>query len=264
MSNSEVFLDIAKADLKAAQCLYQAKSYPQAVSYLQQSVEKTFKALGALNDNLTIDELKFNIGHHPLGVLGFMMEKFQGALTSNNYNKQSDYVKNVVESDELKEFLKNTGEIARVFKNRKLFEKLPTSEILKFLPKLLSKKIRFGLLQKSRLEIDAKLKLFITSYSISNNKRDIVDSKTLISYINNILEAIWEAELILTVLSLLFPPSCLEKTRYPTQDSDPLKIYTGRHPIVRSFRQIASLCKIAQRGVRKASKKVAKLELDSD
>lgn len=251
-------LAIAKKDLKAAQCLNDAKLYPQAIFFLQQSVEKTFKALGALNDNLTIDEIKFNIGHHSLGVLSFMMEKFHTDFIQNMKRNIND----AGLSAGIDEFFKSTNKTAEICKNKKRFEKIPTSEIIKLLPDIMSKQYRTKLLKDAGPEIESKLKAFLSVFSV-DKKQPESNIEQMRSRFYRILEAIWEAELILTVLSLLFPPSCLEKTRYPTQDSDPLKIYTRRHPIVRSFRQVTCLCRVAQRGVKKASKKVAKLEMDS-
>ena len=48
MNNSAVFLEIAKTDLKAAACLYEQALYPQAVFFLQQSVEKALIAFALI------------------------------------------------------------------------------------------------------------------------------------------------------------------------------------------------------------------------
>lgn len=61
-------LEIAKSDLSAARCLYENRLYPQAIFYLQQSVEKSFKSqiyfLGIANEK----EARSRISHKTLQV----------------------------------------------------------------------------------------------------------------------------------------------------------------------------------------------------
>jgi len=57
MSNSEVFLEIAKMDLKAAKCLYDQALYPQAIFSLQQSVEKALIAFALIMKYILMNDL---------------------------------------------------------------------------------------------------------------------------------------------------------------------------------------------------------------
>ena len=59
------FARIGKADLKASKLLYRGKLYPQAIFYLQQSVEKSVKAVGVLLSLVKPDSLELTreVGH---------------------------------------------------------------------------------------------------------------------------------------------------------------------------------------------------------
>jgi len=68
MKIAKNLLEIAKKDLKASKCLYDNGLYPQAVFYLQQSVEKATKTFGILSDFIDENELKDFVGHNPLKI----------------------------------------------------------------------------------------------------------------------------------------------------------------------------------------------------
>jgi HEPN domain-containing protein len=61
-------LGIAKSDLGAARCLYEHKFYPQAVFYLQQSVEKGFKSLTYFFGIIDEGEAKRKYKHNTLKI----------------------------------------------------------------------------------------------------------------------------------------------------------------------------------------------------
>lgn len=75
MNVAEILLEISKRDLEAANCLYQNKFYPQAVFYLQQSVEKAAKSFGLLAKMIDESELKGSIGHNPLKIHKKIMDQ---------------------------------------------------------------------------------------------------------------------------------------------------------------------------------------------
>lgn len=58
MSFAETLFEIARTDLEAAKCLFEQELYPQAVFYLQQSVEKATKSFGLLKDIIKEGEVK--------------------------------------------------------------------------------------------------------------------------------------------------------------------------------------------------------------
>jgi HEPN domain-containing protein len=67
MSFAETLFEIARTDLNAAKCLFDQEHYPQAVFYLQQSVEKATKSL-AIDFDIIKEEEVIKVGHDPLKV----------------------------------------------------------------------------------------------------------------------------------------------------------------------------------------------------
>jgi len=74
MKFAETLFEIARNDLEASKCLFERELYPQAVFYLQQSIEKATKSFGLLNDVIKEDELK-HVSHNPLKVYKKSIEK---------------------------------------------------------------------------------------------------------------------------------------------------------------------------------------------
>ncbi len=64
MKLSKTLLEIAKKDLEAAKCLYEKELYPQAIFYLQQSVEKAAKSFAIMTNMIKEDEVKA-VWHYP-------------------------------------------------------------------------------------------------------------------------------------------------------------------------------------------------------
>jgi HEPN domain-containing protein len=67
---SQIFLETAQSDLSVARFLYQNGDFPHAIFSLQQSVEKTIKALGLQAGLVSFDELSKKIGHKAFRLAG--------------------------------------------------------------------------------------------------------------------------------------------------------------------------------------------------
>jgi len=69
MTFAETLFEIARKDLEAAKCLFERELYPQAVFYLQQSVEKANKSFAMLSGIIKEDEKESKaIGHDSMKV----------------------------------------------------------------------------------------------------------------------------------------------------------------------------------------------------
>jgi hypothetical protein len=66
MGADRIFLEIAKKDLLSARLLYSEELYPQAIFYLQQSIEKAMKSFTVLMGIMEEGEARKQIGHNPL------------------------------------------------------------------------------------------------------------------------------------------------------------------------------------------------------
>ena len=71
------FLAIAHQDLKAACCLYRDGFYPQAVFYLEQSVEKGLKSYSISSGIIDEDEAWHKISHKTLKIYEKSMKNFR-------------------------------------------------------------------------------------------------------------------------------------------------------------------------------------------
>jgi len=65
MNYQLTLLEIAFDDLRSAELLYQHNLHPQAIFFLQQSVEKVIKQLGINNGVIKPNELMTKVGHKP-------------------------------------------------------------------------------------------------------------------------------------------------------------------------------------------------------
>lgn len=83
MSMSEILLEMAKKDLEASHWLNEKELYPQAIFFLQQSVEKAAKAFGLMTNMVTEDELQA-IGHYPLRIHRRLLTKQRQKLKGLN------------------------------------------------------------------------------------------------------------------------------------------------------------------------------------
>jgi len=92
---------IALEDLDSSVILYHRGHYPQAVFYLQQTVEKAVKSLGLLFEVIMEEDLGKKIGHNPLEVYRKPINRFSDSITGLN--------KNLGEYPEFDEFIHSAG-----------------------------------------------------------------------------------------------------------------------------------------------------------
>ncbi|MEZ4927905.1 MAG: HEPN domain-containing protein [Saprospiraceae bacterium] len=70
------FLEVAQHDLAAAQLLYDHKFYSQAIFFLQQSIEKTMKAIGLITEIVEFEQL----ASHQVGHRAYKIQRIGGQL----------------------------------------------------------------------------------------------------------------------------------------------------------------------------------------
>lgn len=88
MSNDfKILLDISQEDFKASSLLYNNGFYPQALFYLQQSIEKLIKYLGLKDEVIKQDELVKKISHKSTLIFKRAMIKYQHL---DDENKDAD------------------------------------------------------------------------------------------------------------------------------------------------------------------------------
>lgn len=111
---TNIFLEIAKEDLKASIVLLKSKLYPQSVFYFGQAVEKTCKYLLVKEGVLTVDKLRSTISHNTSKVFFIFTDYVirqisEGIDIENiNHNKRNEVIANVLNPIEFVEDL-STG-----------------------------------------------------------------------------------------------------------------------------------------------------------
>lgn len=100
MKLSKTLLEIAKKDLEAAKCLYEKELYPQAIFYLQQSVEKAAKSFAIMTNMIKEDEVKA-VWHNPLRIHEKLLNEQRQKL--ERLNKALDAIPRLKETSLLKD-----------------------------------------------------------------------------------------------------------------------------------------------------------------
>jgi len=128
-SHEDAYYELARRNLEAAKLLYANKFYPQAVFYLEQSVEITAKLVGLLYQLINLEDMKHEIGHMPVKVysklFGFLRDQSgqileamaaiysaeRQSIVANYANLENDECKAIIDS--VDEYIKDpTHEIS--------------------------------------------------------------------------------------------------------------------------------------------------------
>lgn len=268
MKFAETLFEIARNDLEASKCLFERELYPQAVFYLQQSVEKATKSFGLLNDVIKEEELKNVVGHNPLKVYKKSIENQEEKI-----ERITDAIEKVPKLGETK--------LIKDFNFRNYHKKI--AESLTWFGSLDEVKEEILFIQKSELrsaiqELDnieseleslqgininsneellkesleeykkASMEILDAFYEFSPQKiekvkEDLYKNKILdLNLMKEMIKAIQSAPIknaiyvtySLLYLSLIMLPHALV-TRYPDNNHDPLKIYNKNLPLIQLF-----------------------------
>lgn len=84
------FLVVAQQDLKASRCLYNNGYYPQAIFYLEQSVEKGLKSFAILAGIITEQEARRPISHQVMKIYSKTTTAFKDQIATINSQIHSD------------------------------------------------------------------------------------------------------------------------------------------------------------------------------
>lgn len=84
----QIFLDIAKQDLKSSQLLFENKCYPQSVFLFQQSVEKAVKSMSIFMGTTDLKKSADKIGHKGVTFYRMLNLNWMENLKSMKKNKQ--------------------------------------------------------------------------------------------------------------------------------------------------------------------------------
>ncbi len=229
MNTKHVLLDIAKSDLVAAKSLFKKKLYPQAVFYLEQSVEKATKSFGLHLQQAQEDVKKFfgldlnvigekelkNIGHNSWEIYFNIAKGFKNNFPGlfKNFPKFDE------DMDKSRSYLKQYG------------YKIPDEGVEGIISIL------------NNLETEIK-RIKINKNEMEQSKNET--GRNLQEGVNTLIEE--EPELIESIISLvicfirllflsmlLCPHTTSSRYPYPKYKHNPLRLYTDKHPIIKRF-----------------------------
>jgi len=258
MITIQAFLDMAKQDFKAARCLYERCLYPQAIFYLQQSVEKATKCMGLYHKIIAEEELE-EIGHRSSEVYMKILRGFGDRI--DRVYKLLEKFPQLWCSPPIKKHLPLRKEkLMNILNNYKKYIEKPSAD-------LSEEKLETFLLDLKNLELDLK-KLKVEKEKIGKLKQEFQEianhiCKTLsaspqsrekvISQLKSLTPELF-AQLIessipgvicnthLLSLSIILCPHAVS-SRYPLpkRGFNPLKTYTETHPLVTKFDQLVDI-----------------------
>jgi HEPN domain-containing protein len=267
MKFAETLFEIARSDLEASKCLFGRELYPQAVFYLQQSIEKATKSFGLLNDVIKEDELK-HVSHNPLKVYKKSIEKQKKKI-----EKITDAIEKVPKLGEAK-IIKDLN-----FRNyhKKIAESLTwfgsLDEVKEEILFIQKSELRFVIQELDNLESEleseleslkgvtinsneellkvtleeskkASMEILEAFYEFSPQKiekgKEDLNIKLDLNLMKVVIRAIQLALIVkyvtysLYYLSLIMFPHAIV-TRYPDNNHNPLKMYNKNLPLIQLF-----------------------------
>lgn len=225
MSVSEtVLLKIAHKDLEASKILFREKLYPQAVFFLQQSVEKAAKAIGLREGEISKEQLKHNIGHRAWMVFTEIHNKALKIQKQLEGVREEEHISKIVLP--LKDLLDMiTHGLKPLFEYKKEETPGKTDEIIDLIINPLYTVIKRGEIQ------------------ILHENTEAILHKLLGSHYKIILKELmtkFGGRLVLFIFSILLERHA-SWSRYPDERFNPLEYYNERTPLIKRFNEIANM-----------------------
>ena len=214
------FLEISEQDLKSSEILFKNGIYPNAVFFLQQSVEKWAKFF-FLCGEYSFDELKKKTRHDISEKYKETIEKFIPLFEILDMPNHYKFFDNLKSDDPTLEFEETINKIIDLVNKVDVFEFKPvnlTKEKKKGLKRLIKKQVKPLIFKK------------IATYSfkvISENIEDYVKFSLLV--VSNFC------------LNLILQPH-VTSSRYPDKESNPSK-YSESHPLLKNFPELLKIQK---------------------
>ena len=246
MKFAETLFEIAKKDLEAANCLFERELYPQAVFYLQQSVEKATKSFGNISEK---DAKK--IGHKSIEVYKKLLEEEKKKLENleKTIEKFPELQKTKIVGDpdlgthrkKLDNSLKLLPEINR--KTDYIFTKEMIKNLIELLNEIKSLPTPLYIISEQESEeakraVEEVLDVFYNGYpeKVKEAKQKLntfwhsdLKEQMIKEIGRNLVDCIYVSH-SLEILSIIMTPFHAINTRYPTKEHNPLEYYNDNLP----------------------------------
>ncbi|MDM7274696.1 MAG: HEPN domain-containing protein [Thermoprotei archaeon] len=209
---AEIFLKTAEKDLGASRHLWEGKFYPQAVFYLQQSVEKALKYLLLWTGIAGEDDVK-KIGHKPQKLCIMIM------TVAEKMRKDKFF------GEILKGVFKDRGINFNRVMCKKIEEKELYSASLKSIDVIIDNHELKDERIKEWLESEQAQQIYL-----------VLEKE----FVKMLIEFGYSAQLLIYLFFVLAPH--VTRSRYPVDDSDPLEIYNEGISLIQKFESLLKIC----------------------
>lgn len=229
-SLEQKLIRIARSDLKAARALFNEENYPQAVFLLQQAIEKTCKVFAIQNDLFKESELRKMVRHDS--------NKVFSKLAANHDHDYHKLIYNFLTSDSESSIgnLLESKEVNQIMVSENFDE--PTRELIDELIAVIENEdeVVDGVFPNlDKLDKEASRDLLTTLIKKENVEIEITDE--ILTRFQQVIEQIpkySKSGSQIMFMSMLFSKHST-KSRYPTQNFDPIKFYNANNPLVNSM-----------------------------
>lgn len=277
----QIFLDIAKQDLKSSQLLFENECYPQSVFYFQQAVEKTMKSIAVWLEFTTLKDANKEIGHQGMNFYGISHDKQKENIDNMKEKKeQAEFISqalNMGSADETIESVENELEEAnKLIKSHskpKKFVRLSNKEVKQFLNEIYKIKNEYRVEQSARsdffesdeqwqnfLDETASLMIQVIEYYpddfekqgivIPDNIRELVEDEferalkvSDVDAWNMLASTNLDSNFIIKILFYLciLADSHAIKARYPSKNFNPIEFYTAELSLIKQLLEILDI-----------------------
>ncbi|MGB2727105.1 MAG: HEPN domain-containing protein [Halobacteriota archaeon] len=267
MNFAETLFAIARKDLEAAKCLFESELYPQAVFYLQQSVEKANKSFAILNNIIKEDEKDLkDVGHDSMEVYkrSFKeqkekLEKLNEAFKKIPKLKEIKFMKNFDVEKYYKGAVYSLVTIKSLGKERERILFIPKSNIMsviKELDKLELQELDLKHMEFSKKDLNEAKESYIELLDVFYNfnpqkiekEKEEFEKIFTLNLMEELIEVIQSMPIkdaiyvsySLFYLSLIMLPHAIV-ARYPDDNCDPLKLYNQNLPLIQLFDDLVEI-----------------------
>jgi HEPN domain-containing protein len=256
------FLEYARGDLEVSLLAYQAKHYPQVVSWLQQANEKLAKAILIESGISNIAERK----NHSHDVIKPIVQNMKSSIEEgregierlkNRFSVEEDALLSPEAIDKLNKFKEGVKELEH-YKTIKDWLRMDEGEIMKEineLEKLIALEMYFELTEDMFVnfadELFQNLRFFKLVPSEAEKVKEMFNLKEsrieFVKYTNELSVKIFLVFKVYTVTTffnlILFPHQ--SESRYPSVIKEKHNTYNEEHPIIKCYLRFYELTKQA-------------------
>lgn len=264
MGDTELkLLELAEKDLEASRTLYEKNLYPQAVFYLEQSIEKGIKSLGLHDGTLSKENLAGEIGHRPLKYFSKWFEHWKEVgrvIENSNIRNIFPELRDIRVIEGLPDQTDKIEEINEKLEGFSKKRDISEKELMNSFTNILVSQKRIER-SKENFDVDEEWKYELSKWEsifsmfeklfpnssegirekvfqkMEKNKSDFKESleKTVFYYYELAF-----CSLTLLELSRIFTPHSID-SRYPNEDFNPLEFYTEDFPLIKKFDSIIEM-----------------------